>query len=238
MIPRPRVRVDGPDAVGARRPRLAADRPAAPPGTGLPGRPAHHRDRVFRGRLSLRPRRQVAPRPRPVPGTRVHRLGPGAPTRRRAVRQPAGLDRRPGSEPERLPDHHDQRSRDVSAVQHAARARPVLPAGHHTAPHTPWGEDQHPREYLEPYDDCDFPSLPRQPLHPWFDRGDGELGRAASDPPSGLRGYAASLTAQVSADRDAFARPVSGAGQNSPVWTADPDTARYASQAQPIVTAG
>lgn len=102
----------------------------------------------------------------------------------------------------------------------------------------PGAKIKHPREYLEPYDDCDFPSLPRQPLHPWFDRGDGELGRAASDPPSGLRGYAASLTAQVSADRDAFARPVSGAGQNSPVWTADPDTARYASQAQPIVTAG
>lgn len=68
---------------------------------------------------------------------------------------------------------------------------------HHTAPHTPWGAEHHPREYLKLYDDCDFPSLPREPTHPWFRKGDGhsDLDRAAVDPLPGLRGYAASLTA-------------------------------------------
>lgn len=66
---------------------------------------------------------------------------------------------------------------------------------HYTAPHTPWDADQHPQEYLRLYDDCDFPSLPRLPKHPWFQQQTGELADAFADPNTALRGLAASLSA-------------------------------------------
>lgn len=37
---------------------------------------------------------------------------------------------------------------------------------HYTAPHSPWDADNHPREYLDLYKDCDFHSCPAEPLHP------------------------------------------------------------------------
>lgn len=39
---------------------------------------------------------------------------------------------------------------------------------HYTAPHSPWGRDQHPSEYFDPYyNDCAFESVPDLPTHPW-----------------------------------------------------------------------
>jgi arylsulfatase A-like enzyme len=38
---------------------------------------------------------------------------------------------------------------------------------HYTAPHSPWGRDQHPPEYFDPYfNDCPFESIPDTPMHP------------------------------------------------------------------------
>lgn len=37
---------------------------------------------------------------------------------------------------------------------------------HFNAPHSPWGEGQHPREWMEYYENCDFPSIPDIPDHP------------------------------------------------------------------------
>ncbi|WPJ95189.1 sulfatase-like hydrolase/transferase [Coraliomargarita algicola] len=39
---------------------------------------------------------------------------------------------------------------------------------HYTAPHSPWGRDQHPAEFFDPYyNDCPFDSVPDLPMHPW-----------------------------------------------------------------------
>ena len=37
----------------------------------------------------------------------------------------------------------------------------------YTAPHAPWGREQHPAEIYDSYADCDFASLPVEPPHPW-----------------------------------------------------------------------
>lgn len=39
---------------------------------------------------------------------------------------------------------------------------------HYTAPHSPWGRDQHPAEFFDPYyHNCPFESVPDLPMHPW-----------------------------------------------------------------------
>ncbi|MGN6243278.1 MAG: sulfatase-like hydrolase/transferase [Motilibacteraceae bacterium] len=65
----------------------------------------------------------------------------------------------------------------------------------YTAPHTPWHEHEHPDELLDLYRRTDFPSVPREPRHPWFRDDDGEL-RAAQDedPVRALRGYCAAIS--------------------------------------------
>jgi arylsulfatase A-like enzyme len=65
----------------------------------------------------------------------------------------------------------------------------------YTAPHTPWHEQEHPAELLELYRDTDFPSVPREPRHPWFRDDDAELRRAQDeDPVRALRGYCAAIS--------------------------------------------
>ena len=86
--------------------------------------------------------------------------------------------------------------RAVAMVEQLARdGAPFYLQVHYTAPHTPWGEEEHPDELLDLYRDTDFPSVPREPVHPWFREDDGEL-RAAQeeDPARALRGYCAAIT--------------------------------------------
>jgi arylsulfatase A-like enzyme len=46
--------------------------------------------------------------------------------------------------------------------------KPFYLGVHYTAPHSPWGRDQHPAEYFDPYfDNCPFESTPVVPMHPW-----------------------------------------------------------------------
>ena len=45
-------------------------------------------------------------------------------------------------------------------------AEPFLLSLHYTAPHTPWGHEQHREDILRRYDDCPFSCHPFQPVHP------------------------------------------------------------------------
>lgn len=70
--------------------------------------------------------------------------------------------------------------------------QPFYLSVHYTAPHSPWGADQHPADLRELYKDCPFHSCPEEPLHPWqmnsAPRGTGEKRREL------LTGYYASIT--------------------------------------------
>ena len=38
---------------------------------------------------------------------------------------------------------------------------------HYTAPHSPWEENEHPKEFRDLYKDCEFKDTPDLPIHPW-----------------------------------------------------------------------
>lgn len=63
-----------------------------------------------------------------------------------------------------------------------------------TAPHDPWDGDNHPDELLDLYADCDFPSVPREPRHPWTQPRKKDFEHAFTDPKTSLRGYCAALS--------------------------------------------
>lgn len=64
---------------------------------------------------------------------------------------------------------------------------------HYTAPHSPWENGQHPKEFVDLYRECPFDSVPEEPRHPWqidhAPRGEGEKRREL------LQGYYAAITA-------------------------------------------
>ena len=64
---------------------------------------------------------------------------------------------------------------------------------HYTAPHSPWDEDQHPKEFIDMYRDCGFTATPELPIHPnqieSAPYGTGEVRKSL------LRGYYAAITA-------------------------------------------
>lgn len=71
--------------------------------------------------------------------------------------------------------------------------QPFYLSVHYTAPHSPW-IDAHPEDVVARYADCDFASIPRDPIHPWALPGwapepDSALWRAQ------LTGYFAAVTA-------------------------------------------
>ena len=63
---------------------------------------------------------------------------------------------------------------------------------HYTAPHSPWDEGNHQKEYLDMYRDCEFLSIPDLEPHPWnagtAPSGTGEVRKEL------LRGYFAAIT--------------------------------------------
>lgn len=65
---------------------------------------------------------------------------------------------------------------------------------HYTAPHSPWNPENHPKEFLDLYKDCSFPSVANEPVHPWLTPAapykPGEAGRREN-----LSGYFAAITA-------------------------------------------
>lgn len=59
---------------------------------------------------------------------------------------------------------------------------------HYTAPHSPW-INQHPKEYMDLYEDCTFESCPKNPEHPW------STTNYRDNHVENLKGYYASITA-------------------------------------------
>lgn len=64
---------------------------------------------------------------------------------------------------------------------------------HYTAPHSPWEEEQHPKEFVDLYRDCGFTATPDLPVHPnqieSAPYGTGEVRKSL------LRGYYAAISA-------------------------------------------
>lgn len=48
----------------------------------------------------------------------------------------------------------------------AGKEEPYYISVHYTAPHDPWDENQHPKEFVELYRDCAFLATPNEPIHP------------------------------------------------------------------------
>lgn len=63
---------------------------------------------------------------------------------------------------------------------------------HYTAPHSPWGAEHHPKEFIDLYEDCPFNSVPNVPDHPGLTC-DPVYGTAKRR--ENLRGYFAAVTA-------------------------------------------
>lgn len=61
---------------------------------------------------------------------------------------------------------------------------------HYTAPHNPWNEEQHPKEYLDLYRDCPFQTAVQEPWHP-----EATFRYSGEDARKSLIGYYASITA-------------------------------------------
>ncbi len=49
----------------------------------------------------------------------------------------------------------------------AAQPEPFYLSVHFTAPHDPWAQEQHPKEFWDLYEDCAFEATPDLPIHPW-----------------------------------------------------------------------
>lgn len=64
---------------------------------------------------------------------------------------------------------------------------------HYTAPHSPWNQEEHKKEFLDLYQDCGFTATPDLPVHPWQINtcpvGDTKEKRAEN-----LRGYYAAIS--------------------------------------------
>ncbi len=72
------------------------------------------------------------------------------------------------------------------------KENPFYLSVHYTAPHSPWGAEHHPKEFIDMYENCPFNSVPDVPDHPCMTTGPvyGTPGRKMR-----LRGYFAALTA-------------------------------------------
>lgn len=72
--------------------------------------------------------------------------------------------------------------------------KPFYLSVHYTAPHSPWEEEQHKKEYLDWYRDCSFTATPDLPVHP-----DQVASAPVGDTPEkraeNLRGYYAAISA-------------------------------------------
>ena len=74
----------------------------------------------------------------------------------------------------------------------SGEGKPFCLSVHYTAPHSPWEADQHPKKWIDYYDDCRFESIPDVPDHPNITTG------AVYGTPQrhvNLRGYFAAISA-------------------------------------------
>lgn len=74
---------------------------------------------------------------------------------------------------------------------HSNDQNPFYLSVHYTAPHSPW-INQHPKEFLDMYEDCKFESCPQNKTHPWTISW---LDGIRKNTKENLKGYFASITA-------------------------------------------
>ena len=74
----------------------------------------------------------------------------------------------------------------------SGQSSPFYLSVHYTAPHSPWGSDQHPKKWIDYYDKCAFDEIPDVPDHP-----DMTTGPVYGTPArrENLRGYYATISA-------------------------------------------
>ncbi len=72
---------------------------------------------------------------------------------------------------------------------------PFFLAVHYTAPHAPWGAEHHPKEYIDMYDNTDFPNLPNEQPHEWANNQYASEEERLRVRKEFLRGYCAATTA-------------------------------------------
>lgn len=72
--------------------------------------------------------------------------------------------------------------------------KPFYLSVHYTAPHSPWSFDNHPKEYIDMYKDCEFKATPDLPIHP-KQVGIGLVGDTPEKRRKHLNGYYAAITA-------------------------------------------
>lgn len=65
--------------------------------------------------------------------------------------------------------------------------KPFYLSVHFTAPHSPWAEEHHPKEYIDLYRDCPFHSTPNVPPHPWAPHAKKTLEEWNREPHNGIR---------------------------------------------------
>ncbi len=70
--------------------------------------------------------------------------------------------------------------------------KPFYLSVHYTAPHSPWGAEQHPKKWIDRYDKCTFDEIPDVPDHPDMTTGP-VYGTSARR--ENLRGYYAAISA-------------------------------------------
>lgn len=78
------------------------------------------------------------------------------------------FDDTPELKPKRqyVTDYFTDRALEFLETQ-AGEETPFCLSVHYTAPHAPWRRHEQPVDIWALYDDCDFPSIPREAPHPW-----------------------------------------------------------------------
>lgn len=76
----------------------------------------------------------------------------------------------------------------------AESEKPFYLSVHYTAPHSPWGPEEHPEEFRRLYDNCEFKATPDLPIHPDHIR-TGPIGDTPENRRENLTGYYAAISA-------------------------------------------
>lgn len=84
--------------------------------------------------------------------------------------------------------------RAIQFLNERPKDRPFYLSVHYTAPHSPWTKENHPKEFLDLYSDCEFNSVPNESLHP-RQVPTCPIGDTPEKRKENLRGYFAAITA-------------------------------------------
>ena len=75
----------------------------------------------------------------------------------------------------------------IDFLNNRDKEKPFYLSVHFTAPHSPWSAQNHPKEYIDLYSNCEFNSTPNVPPHPWAPNGKKTLEQWNAEPHPGIR---------------------------------------------------